>query len=762
MKKSSLLELLLVLLVTLVPLLYDAGASYVQPTADLWIERSVGFASAFGRGDFAATYQQYHPGVTVMWLVGAGSWLFYRSADPAFGSPPDVLSPEVFYAYAPYAKVPLMLGLGVLMIALYLVLKKIAGRRVALLSTLLLSFEPFYVASARSIHLDAMLTMTMMLAALLLYVSLSHPFKSRWSLLTGILIGLAFLSKIVTIYLVPFVGLTLLLAPFSWKERVQRFAGLMGVAFLTFVVLFPAVWAAPIDTLWTKIIAEGIIDTGVGETSRSLLVGLSEGFWYHAIAYPVTALYRFSPLFTVGLLGWLASLGHLVYSRKQGEYNPRSYKRLGAGDESPRGSEHARLWVHLALFTFFYLLMMSLSTKKIYRYVLPIFPPLAIFAAYGWEWVLRQLEPWGVRLRLCVFDVAVALLLLIQLQQFSTHSPHFFAYFNPLLGGIEGASQVVALNQDATGYEEVATYLNAKEDAEDISVSSYDWKILGMLFVGDTVSAKRAEKPLTSDYLLLPIQRGHEWVTDEYELERTFEVGGVDYWFLYKRHEKNEVSFMGPEPRSSDVSPIESTTAPMKRVLKEYSVEDICTALDGSSTRVTPAGFSFSFCVPPHLLGYHPVEGLEHVWSLNRDDYVITSHLALIGLARRPSEINPEERDAYDRYFEERLVMFLSYHQVAGESLEEKIRTYYAGAASISPSLRSPGDIVASNLEPGPLGSLVYTGYGGGETPSKRAFFLHQEQLVIAYLDGGPGTGISFTEHAESVFDVVIASISLD
>jgi hypothetical protein len=38
----------------------------------IWYERSVRFWDALLAGNFAATYQQYHPGVTTMWVAGLG------------------------------------------------------------------------------------------------------------------------------------------------------------------------------------------------------------------------------------------------------------------------------------------------------------------------------------------------------------------------------------------------------------------------------------------------------------------------------------------------------------------------------------------------------------------------------------------------------------------------------------------------------------------------------------------------------------------
>ena len=54
------------------PRLYKLGKDFHSIDSDRWFRRSVAFQDAFLKGDFAQTYQKQHPGVTLMWLGGAG------------------------------------------------------------------------------------------------------------------------------------------------------------------------------------------------------------------------------------------------------------------------------------------------------------------------------------------------------------------------------------------------------------------------------------------------------------------------------------------------------------------------------------------------------------------------------------------------------------------------------------------------------------------------------------------------------------------
>jgi hypothetical protein len=62
--------------VMLIVLAFLPRALYPVSRAWLWYLRAVHFWDALLAGDWVQTYQQYHPGVTTMWLSGAALKLF--------------------------------------------------------------------------------------------------------------------------------------------------------------------------------------------------------------------------------------------------------------------------------------------------------------------------------------------------------------------------------------------------------------------------------------------------------------------------------------------------------------------------------------------------------------------------------------------------------------------------------------------------------------------------------------------------------------
>lgn len=504
--RSFLVKTLLLLCVAVVPLFWKLGYYHIQPTADLWIHRSSHFAEHIIKGDFANTVLQYHPGITVMWAVGAGITVFNNICDVVLGTRPDVFSVEYFPLFFFAAKFPVVLmNLGLLILSFFLV-KKLFGRKVAWVCYLLLLLEPFMLANVRSLHLDAPLTLFAFNTFLFLLnaVSSNRPTKTRkvFYLLTGVFLGLSILTKTTNLFLIPVIGAVLLL---YYKKDLQNMFKVSLLIFTTAVATFwllnPAMWVTPLETI-RLVFYEGIFQTGLGDVGTSLLHNVEpSGLLYRLGSYPITVLYRASPFLILGII-------IAIWYKKS-------------------TSKMFLFWNGLAIFCGVYLALMIIPGKKIYRYVLPLFPPLILMASWGIVQVFEEVRKhkkllWG---GFGVLLYGQALLFL----------PYSFAYFNPLLGGLWGASKVVNMKQDGAGYFEVTNYLNQKENSQNLTVACYDWIPLGMVFFGETQSIRRTEAPIVADYILLPAQYGDEYVEDIYKLEKTFKVFGFKYWRLYRK-----------------------------------------------------------------------------------------------------------------------------------------------------------------------------------------------------------------------------------
>jgi hypothetical protein len=231
--------------------------------------------------------------------------------------------------------------------------------------------------------------------------------------------------------------------------------------------------------------------------------------------YPVVTLLRLSPITLVGLL-LLAG------------YALRRRSRPGSTGMVTRGSLLA-LVAYIVLFT----LMMTISPKKIDRYLLPAYPILVVLGAFGLYLALR----WTRRLSAYRSAALVGLGLAQALLVASVH-PYPLSYFNPLLGGSQVARQVVVVGW-GEGTEQAAAYLDARPNPERIRVTSLYSHLIDAQFRGRGVRLEDwAQADYLADYVnmeqrsLLPAAL-HS-LTQSAAPELTVRINGLDYLRLYR------------------------------------------------------------------------------------------------------------------------------------------------------------------------------------------------------------------------------------
>ena len=149
----------------------------------VWIRRGPAFYVALLTGDPAGTYLKHHPGVTNMWIIGAGLSLRYWLRDLL---PPDALvsqSPSLLDYLRAVAAAPVTplsaytaarwasaFVTATSLAALYLLGRRVYGEVVATTASVILLLEPFFVAYQRAITTDANQTNLMWLSFLALMV----------------------------------------------------------------------------------------------------------------------------------------------------------------------------------------------------------------------------------------------------------------------------------------------------------------------------------------------------------------------------------------------------------------------------------------------------------------------------------------------------------------------------------------------------------------------------------------------------------------
>lgn len=495
-KLSTLLAVFLIALVLRliaidVPINSDEG---------LWMYRGTAFARHLLDGELVETYLRHHPGVTNMWLIGSGMFLncLWHKLHPQFwgiDQPASVgaclnqlnftislwILPRIFQAVVTAG----------CMVVIYDLARRLVGRPIALTAIGLLALEPFFLAYQRYLTTDALQADFGTVALLAMLVYLSQPIGDRrdhsrpykWLLLSGGAMGLSIMAKIPSIFFIPAVLTWLIVIELhggesfpqrGWQRQGTDFALWLLTIGCTAVFIWPALWVAPVETL--SQLLEGLRAESqrgaffyLGQTTDA--IGLS--------FYPLTLLYRLSPLFLLGLMAWVI----MAVKRRIWRDQQSLLQWLLAS---------SILWV---------LGLLSLSDSKIDRYINLVIPLLAILAAIGWVWLWSELAVAMKRAQPArILATGVGGILIVQSAVVVSYQPYYLTYFNPIADLLYPAEQVFVIGQ-GEGLEQTARWLNRSDDAEDMTVATLYDRAFRPYFAGQVVTIPKFTSSKPPDWL---------------------------------------------------------------------------------------------------------------------------------------------------------------------------------------------------------------------------------------------------------------------
>jgi hypothetical protein len=113
-------------------------------------------------------------------------------------------------------------------------------------------------------------------------------------------------------------------------------------------------------------------------------------------------------------------------------------------------------------------LALTLSSKKVDRYLLPLFPALTVLAGLGWWRALRRLA--GHLGRPLVVPIGGALVALFQIWPLLAAAPHPLAAYDPLFGGMSTAERAIPVGW-GEGLDSVGDYLKRQPEADRLVVA---------------------------------------------------------------------------------------------------------------------------------------------------------------------------------------------------------------------------------------------------------------------------------------------------
>lgn len=444
------LTLLLVFLFALALRLVPLDTPLTTDETALWMRRSRNFLAGVLSGEFLRTSQTLHPGVTTMWIGSLGWWL--RNTTLGGIEEHYLVTRSLVTFFFPIVN-------ALIVLAGYGLLRRLLDARVALLAALLWAAEPFLIAHAQIMHTDSLMTgfMALSLLALLIAFRLDerglasdapplNTTRTGWLVASGVLAGLASLTKITAFMLIPIAGLIALLIFWRPRRGLRNLPVLPlllwgGMIVLIWFILYPALWV-DVGRVIEKTI-EGVRHGSRPHEMNTYFLGAARddpGFLFYWFVLGL----RITPWVFAGVLLGLIAAAHA--------WQTRAAQMIGV----------------CFLYALMLMLMLSLQAKKLDRYILIVFPALVIAAAYGWHWlaalaVKRMPLLQNRRAQAGAWVVVIALLT----GNVAAYAPYTLSYYNPLLGGGAVASQTINTGW-GEGLDVASRYLNdIIEDCRD-------------------------------------------------------------------------------------------------------------------------------------------------------------------------------------------------------------------------------------------------------------------------------------------------------
>lgn len=415
----------LFLVILFLPRLIRLDEFYVQDES-LWLTRSLLYVQGIGRRDwdFLASVPpfHFHPGATLMALVGP-ALSAYADVNELAEEGFDTWPPEDQRAAATVGRAVVGSAVSALLAILFLLIRRLPPFRShpwwAATSVAFLGFEPWLWGISRTVHLDALLSLFLLLS-LAAAVRARDETSLRWALFSGSAFGLAFMTKSPAAALLIVAMTPLLLRTLrAWRTTIRLLSAWSAAAVLTAVAAWPPMWFHPFLRLRDIL---GLSTTRVAAPETYLWPGLH------------------LPLFAV-LLSTTTAVGVILYVLLRGSSLVR------------RQGTRALLFPDIALVggLLFGGVLLAVGGDHI-RKNLPALAFLALPAAVGWLTLAERLRALSV--------VAAGGLLALHATLVLPWFPHLTTYHNAFLRSTEGKRLLVDIGN---GSRLVADHFNARE-----------------------------------------------------------------------------------------------------------------------------------------------------------------------------------------------------------------------------------------------------------------------------------------------------------
>ena len=526
-----------------------------------WLNRSAQFMSAVKQGEFSETLIAYHPGVTTMWIAGLRTFFTEPGVDIE-----NLARARWFIGIVVWA------GIGIACLLLY----KLFGQWVALTGFACLAYSPLFLAQTRRVHTDALATIFIVLTVLLFLRYCQDRQHHRHLILSGIVYGLAVLSKSYALILVAWLPLCLLLLQKPQEKSKNRFSASVAELFcffncavITVLAVWPIFWT-PTFGLMTFCLfgltlmllrsmkkgrCSAVIMMVVAAGLALICVRAAQTVWhvFARVNWAVTTPHEVEHFFlgkVVNDPGWL--FYPLVLTIKS---TPLMLPLAICGvlllwkrrKQSEDTSHHFRMVLSLVVCIILFTVCLSATSKKFSRYLLPAFPMLEILAAIGFvegiKWSYAVLCSRFGRTETAKYKIAFAIIacvgfFVIQVVPVLARHPYYGTYYN-LCWKVTDITKIVTVGE-ASGLDLAANYLNQKPKVHRmlVQVSPLSTEFLRYYFQGFSYRTDR-QIERAPDYEVVYIRdsqigRVPQTGTLNGELETVITLNGIDHVWIYR------------------------------------------------------------------------------------------------------------------------------------------------------------------------------------------------------------------------------------
>jgi hypothetical protein len=501
-------------------------------------------------------------------------------------------------------RLPIVLFNTLAVVFAYRLVHRLYGRRIALCAAVLLALDPFYLADARTSRGEGLLA-SLLILAILTYLTYWTFERPRYLFFSGVLAGLALLTKTSAVSLVVWTivatpALALLGSGGLGGSQLKRILvawitwGLLALAI--FWALWPAMWVAPGKAL--SFLLSFISNVGVS--------GRDNYFWGQVYQdKPLPSYYLVVYILRVTPLAWLGLLAAFWYLG-------RSYFRRPRLESDRAANLRPSLTALILAFALIYGAMMTVGTLKRDWYLLPAFPALDIVAAVGLIWVFQWVwdhwgKPWVNRVSpQGAWSTGLIAILVLQVATTLPAHPYYYTYWNPVVLGSRWAARAVMVGWDLD-LSAGAHYLNSKPHAENLRAATHSTRGFEQIFQGHTVRWVPEQPWIQADYLI--IRRLHLQLqkldpallsyVSHLKLDHVVTIGGVDYLWIYEGPRAEY--FAGPSMLTG------------KAILLGYDLGDPKTA--AGDTLSVKLYWQNKGMVSGDDLFLHLVDAAGHVWA---------------------------------------------------------------------------------------------------------------------------------------------------